>query len=85
MSAQGGLPDGLLDDRFVQVVTMLHPRTPIQVVRRSREDPLPDPLLVGVRILADQGVREGRPAQTKGEIGFVLLAHGPQVVLERLM
>src|SRR6059036_380659 len=79
----GRLPHRLLNDRFVKVVTMLDAGPAVEVVGRSGEDPLPSPLAVRVGVLAGQGVRQGRPAQALAEIGFLLLAHQPQVVLER--
>jgi hypothetical protein len=77
--------DLLLNDPFVQVVTMLDARTSIEVVGGSREDALPAPLAVGVRVLSEEGVRQRRPAQPTLQIGFVLLADVPQVVVERLV
>ena len=41
-------------------------------------------ITVGIRVLSNQCVRQRRPAQPLFQIGFVLFANPPQVVLERL-
>jgi hypothetical protein len=78
----GRVPDRFLNNRFVQVVSMPDARPAIGIIRRSRKHPLPSPFAVGIRVLSNQGVRQ-RPAQPPFQIGFVLFANPPQVVLER--
>ena len=80
----GRLMDRLLNHRFVEMVTMPDARPSVEVVGRSRKNPLPAPLAVGIGVLSGQRVRQGRLPQPALQIGFVLLAHASQVVLERL-
>ena len=80
----GRVPDRFLNNRFVQVVSMSETRSGIEVMGGSGKHPLPGPLAVGIRVLPNQGVRQRRPAQPLFQIGFVLFANSPQVVLERL-
>lgn len=47
---------GTLDHRFVKVMAALEACTSFVVPARGRKYPLPGPLHVGVRILADIGV-----------------------------
>jgi hypothetical protein len=76
--------DRLLDDGFVQMVTMSDARLAVHVVGRSGKYPLPAPLAAGIGVLAGQRVRQWHLSQPDLQIGFVLLAHVPQVILEGL-
>src|SRR3989338_4564349 len=48
--------DGLLEDRFMEVVSVLFSCDLVGVMAGCREHPLPAPLLACVRILAFQGI-----------------------------
>ena len=56
-SLSGCLMDCLLNDRFVQVVTMRDSGLSVDVMGRRGEDPLSAPRAIGVWILPRQGVR----------------------------
>ena len=68
-SLSGCLMDCLLNDRFVHVVAMRDSGLSVDVMGRRGEDPLPAPLAVGVRVLADQGIRQRRPASASADRG----------------
>ena len=68
-------PDRSLHRRLVEVVTSSLPGLWIPVRPCGREDPLPWPLPVGVRVLGSQRSREGNPAGSALEVSLVLLLH----------
>jgi len=69
---QPGFFHGSLQNRFMQMMPAPLPRTPVDVVTRRRENPLPDPVLVGARLFTLQGVRQTHSSPTSFEVCLVL-------------
>src|SRR5207249_7265989 len=80
-----GLPDGALEDGFVQVVPSPLPALAIEVDPRGGEHPLPAPFAAGVRILPAERMRERHPARVGGEVALVSVAPGFDQPLERVL
>src|SRR5437667_8302618 len=55
-SRQASFLERPLEDRLVQMVASCLARSAVGVVRRRRKDPLPAPLLRGIRIFPAEGV-----------------------------
>ena len=51
--------DGLLEDRFVEVMAPFFSRYPVGVMAGCREQPVPPPLFAGIGILVLQCIRQG--------------------------
>ncbi len=79
-----GLFDGLLDNRWVQVVAANGVGPGVSAARASGEDVLPAPVGGGIRVLARQGRREVDPAEAVGDVLIVEIADVVEVVLEPL-
>jgi hypothetical protein len=75
-----GLVEGTLQDRFVEVVAAALARCGVAVVPRRGKDPLPGPVLRGVRILDAKGIGELHVASAKRKVTLVLFANGLKVV-----
>src|SRR3989304_2453433 len=58
---------------------------PVDIMAGCREDPLPAPLLAGVRILALQGIGQANATEAQLEVLLMLAFHGPQVSQERVL
>ncbi len=54
----------------------------VQVGAGGREDPLPDPLAAGARVLASEGPGQLHPARASADVGFVLVADRLEVLGE---
>jgi hypothetical protein len=66
---------GLLQNRFVQVMSALLSGFPICVVARCGKYPLPTSLFAGIGVFALQGVRQCDSAKAAFEIAPVLLSN----------
>src|SRR3989338_1708026 len=58
---------------------------PVDIMAGCREDPLPTPLLAGVRILALQGIGKAHATQALPQVLLMLALHGLQVSQERVL
>lgn len=74
---------GLLDDGLVKVMPVANAGLAVGVVGGRREDVLPRPLPVGVRVLAGHRVRQGGAAEAPSQVVLVESAH-PRQVVEKL-
>jgi hypothetical protein len=79
------LAHALLDDGFMQVMPVADAGVAIGVVGRRREDVLPPPLPVDVRVLAGQGAWQRGTSQALAEVVFVQPSHLREMVEERLL
>src|SRR3990170_2060202 len=77
--------DGLLEDRFMEVVSVLFSCDLVGVMAGCREHPLPAPLLACVRILAFQGIGKAHATQALPQVFLMLALHGLQVSQERVL
>jgi hypothetical protein len=77
-----GLVEGTLQDRFVEVVAAALARCGVAVVPRRGKDPLPGPVLRGVRVLDAKGIGELHVASAKRKVTLVLFANGLKVVVK---
>src|SRR3989338_3464735 len=77
--------DGLLEDRFMEVVSPFLPGHRVSVVAGGWGRPLPAPLLAGIRIFALQSIGKADAAQASLEILLMLALHGLQVSQERVL
>jgi hypothetical protein len=77
------LLDGLLQDRFVQMVPPTLTRRRIHVGARRREQPVPSQLAPGVRILPHQRIRQRNPAVAAAQIGLMLPPNSGELLGQR--
>ena len=69
---QSGFLEGPLQNGLVQVVPTLFSGNPVGIVAGGGKDPLPCPLLPGVRVFPLKGIGQGDAAQTSPEIVLML-------------
>jgi hypothetical protein len=68
----GGCVDGALNGGLVQMVTEDFLTGWVDMGSARGEDPLPDPLLRSVRVLAVQGIGQGHGARAPADVAVVL-------------
>jgi hypothetical protein len=78
-----GFVDGSLEERLIDVVATLGLGRFVDPPAFLGEDPLPGPVGRGVGVLEGQGVRQGDPAPTIGEVLLVNGSDPNQVVTEQ--
>jgi hypothetical protein len=78
-----GFVDGSLEERLIDVVATLGLGPFVEPPAFLGEDPLPGPVGRGVGVLESQGVGQGDPAPTIGEVLLVNGADANQVVTEQ--
>ena len=71
--------DGLLEDRFMEVVSALFSSEPVDIMAGCREHPLPPPFFACVRVFSVQSVGQTDTTQAGLEILLMLAFHGLQM------
>src|SRR5262249_10570681 len=77
---QSRIFDGLLEDRFMEVIAASFSRYGVGVMAGCREQPLPSPLFAGIGILALQRIRQGHATEPLVAIPLGLALPGLQML-----
>ena len=84
-SLEPSIFDGLLEDRFMEVMSALFSCDPVGVMAGGRKHPLPSPFLIRVRIFSVQSVGQHDTPQSFLQILFVQSFDVPKMFVQHVL